>query len=164
MLVLTSGARVMESLKAFQKAEHVSSGSLTGVGVTRNTVLGFYRFNADGTPGKTHMQDTVKDPREIVALTCNFTSLVVEDGKPDTPAPPHCHIALAGTKDPVPDTGRGWPVVGGHLIEAEVAVTAELIISTYPTSIVKRPSRELGGILVDISEKQKGVPLFVEKK
>ena len=156
LVVLQPGAKLMKSLQAFQAAVKFPSGSLNGVGVTRNTTLGFYKFGEDGLPGRTHTDDTVKDPREIVSLTCNFASVIVEAGKSNILAPPHCHISLAGIENPVADQGRGWPVVGGHLIEAEVAVTAELIVTTYPSVIVKRPSPVFGGFLVDINQAQGG--------
>jgi predicted DNA-binding protein with PD1-like motif len=159
MIVLKPGAKLMATLTEFQAATHIKSGALTGVGVVRNTVLGYYHFNPDGTPdvpagtntavGSPHREDTVPGAREIASLTCNFTTRMIDDRGNDLASPPHCHIALAGNADYAP-TGQGWPVVGGHLIEAEVGVTAELIVTTFDAEIIKRPSFDLGGYLIDL--------------
>lgn len=124
LISLRPGAEMISSLITFQKIAKIRSASVTGVGVTRNNVLGFYTFNPDGTPAKTHTQSVVKEAREVVSLTCNLTTAVIQENGERVPAPPHCHISLAGSSEK-PANGQGFPVVGGHLISAEVGVIAE---------------------------------------
>ncbi len=159
LLVLNPPSKLIESLSLFQKTLQIKSASITGVGVTRNTTLGFYKFNEDGTPGGgAHTDDVVKDPREIVSLNCNLTTQYIEKDKSPITPPPHCHIALAGVAEPAIPNGNGWSVVGGHLIEAEVAVTAELIITTYQVEVTKVPSLKFGGKVIDLQND--GIPLI----
>jgi D-psicose/D-tagatose/L-ribulose 3-epimerase len=159
LLALEVGAKVMESLEAFQAKEHIKSASVTGVGVFSNTVLGFYKFNEDGTPAKTHSESRVTGAREVVSFIGNMTTMVAEAGKPSIAAPPHCHISLAGSDEhPLPTEG-GFPVVGGHLIEAEVGVIGEFIITTYPSSVTKMPSCGFGGIVLDLANDKDAFPL-----
>lgn len=158
LLNLLPGAKLMESLKAFQKNTGVLSASVTGLGVLRNVQLGQYRFlgepltnGAVATPPKfpTHDDVTIAGHREIVSLVCNLT----------TNADPHCHIALAGSDDASSNPQGGYNVVGGHLVEGEVAVIAEIFIATYPTVVNKKPGGELGGMIMNLDESQGGIAL-----
>ena len=155
LVVLQPGAKLLKSLTTFQALTGIKTAALTGIGVVKDTTLGFYKFNADGTPAKTHTDDTIAGAREVTSLICNFMTRIVTEGQADQAAPPHCHIALAGRDDQTPN-GAGWNVVGGHLIEATVGVTAELIVTTYPTEVNKRPSDAFGGFLIDATPAQGG--------
>lgn len=150
LLVLAPGASLLDSVRTFQARTGAASGTVTGVGVTRNNVLGFYQFAEDGTPGRTHAESRVAGAREIVSLTCILTTGLRQDGGGTVPASPHCHIALAGS-DARGEVPGGFPVVGGHLIAAEVAVTAELTITVHDTPVTKRPSGEFGGAVIDLA-------------
>lgn len=159
LLTLKPGSKVMEGISAFQRQERIFSGSVTGIGVFKNTSLGFYKFNEDGTPAKTHSESHVKDAREVVSFTCILTTNFLESTKPATPAPPHCHIAMAGsTEKPLPEEG-GFPVVGGHFIEGEVGVVAEFVIHVSQTEVNKIPSTEFGGKVIDLAS-DKGASLL----
>lgn len=151
LLSLDAGAKVAESLAAFQRSVGFASGSLTGVGVFKNTRLGFYKFNDDGTPARTHSESLVKDAREVVSFTCNFTTTFEAAGKAPEAAPPHCHAALAGSLEkPLPAEG-GFPVVGGHFIEGEVGVVAEFVVTVSQARVTKIPSAPFGGRVIDLA-------------
>lgn len=158
LLNLLPGAKLMESLKAFQKATGVLSASVSGLGVLQNVQLGQYRFIGEpltnggvATPPKypTHDDVLIKGHREIVSLNCNLT----------TNAAPHCHIALAGSDDASANPQGGYNVVGGHLVEGEVGVIAEIFITTYPTAVNKKDGGELGGMIINLDESQGGTAL-----
>jgi predicted DNA-binding protein with PD1-like motif len=164
ILALQPGAKLLRSLRAFQEALDFPSASLNGIGLTRNTVLGLYKFNSDGSPLRTHTEVTVPSPSEVVSLHCNFTSGIASDENKISPSSPHCHIAIAGDDANRDAKSGGWSVTGGHLIEAEVAVTMELIVTTYSKSVLKRPSAEFGGVLLDIAESEGGQTLNLPRK
>jgi predicted DNA-binding protein with PD1-like motif len=100
----------------------------------------------------------VEGHREIVSLACNLTTNLIKDGK-TSKTDPHCHLALAGSDNPAHDSWGGYPVVGGHLVEGEVAVISEIFITSYPTAINKKDGGELGGSIINLDESQGGIPL-----
>ncbi len=167
LLNLLPGAKLVESLKAFQKATGVPSASVSGLGVLKNVRLGQYRFIGEpltdgsvATPPRfpTHDDVVIKGHREIVSLVCNLTTQLVNE-KGTSKTDPHCHIALAGSDDASFNHQGGYNVVGGHLVEGEVAVIAELFIATYPTAVNKKDGGELGGTIIHLDESQGGTAL-----
>jgi predicted DNA-binding protein with PD1-like motif len=142
----------MSSLQDFQKQTGLKSGSLNGLGVFNNTSLGFYKFNKDGTPGKTHSESLVEGNREVVSFHCNFTTSIFKNATTGVEATaPHCHIALAGTAEEIPEKGTGgFPVVGGHFISGKVGVVAEFVVTSFDTQVTKVPSEAFGGRVIDL--------------
>lgn len=129
--------------------------------------LGQYRFIGeplvDGTvaaPLKypTHDDVFIKGHREVVSLVCNLTTNLVNE-KGVSKSDPHCHIALAGSDDASSNPQGGYNVVGGHLIEGEVAVIAELFVTSYPTAVNKENGGQLGGTVINLNESQGGTAL-----
>lgn len=167
LLALEPGAKLVESLRIFQRATGVKAASVTGVGVLKDAQLGQYRFIGESLAGggvaappkfPTHDDVVVRGHREIVSLTCNLTtSLVTEKGV--TKTDPHCHVALAGSDHPDKDSRNGYPVVGGHLVEGEIGVIGELFITAYPTRVNKKDGGALGGSILNLDEAEGGIPL-----
>lgn len=169
LLALKPGAKLVASLKAFQRVTGVQSASVTGLGALRNARLGQYRFAGESfSDGRIATEPTpplhedviVKGHREIVSLTCNLTTNFVGE-KEARKTDPHCHVALAGSDKPAKDSQNGYPVVGGHLVEGEIGVIGEFFITTYPTPVNKQGGAGPSANTLKLDETEGGTPLNV---
>ena len=103
---LSKGENLFAALKEIiEKHDIVSGLVISGIGMLRNVELGYYS-------GEEHEPKRFERPRELIALHGSITT----GGETVI----HLHCALSDEK---------YEVVGGHLIDAEVAVTAELVIA-----------------------------------
>ncbi|MFQ6107629.1 MAG: PPC domain-containing DNA-binding protein [Thermoplasmata archaeon] len=102
---LDKGEKLFPSLEELVQKHDIASGLvLSGIGMLRNVKLGYYS-------GEEHKPRLFEKPRELLAL---HGSITTEEGTII-----HLHCALAD---------ETFNVVGGHLIEADVAVVAELVM------------------------------------
>ncbi len=103
---LSKGENLFAALKEIiEKHDIVSGLVISGIGMLRNIELGYYS-------GEEHEPKRFKRPRELLALHGSITTgeeIVI-----------HLHCALSD---------ENYDVIGGHLIDAEVAVVAELVIA-----------------------------------
>lgn len=165
VLSLHRGAKLIESLKAFQKATGVKFASVTGVGAVQNTKVSQFRFAGEdtvaGSAAHAIGQDgvVIEGRREIVSLTCILATSNFNSWEGESQAEPHCHIALAGSNSPANDSQNGFPAVGGHLFEADVGVIVDLVITTYITALTKTFDDELNGYVLDLGPGYGGTEL-----
>ena len=104
---LDRGDEIVKSLLAVAEKEGLTLASVSGIGATDDFEVGVFdldrsdydRFRFGGN-------------HEIVSLVGNMT---VKDGAPDI----HLHITCAG---------EGGKIVGGHLFEARISLTAEIFL------------------------------------
>lgn len=103
---LSKGENLFTALKdIIAKHDIVSGLVISGIGMLKNVELGYYS-------GEEHEPKRFERPRELLALHGSITT-----GEETII---HLHCALSDEK---------YEVVGGHLIDAEVAVVAELVIA-----------------------------------
>ena len=103
---LSKGENLFVGLKEIIGKHDIVSGLvISGIGMLRNVELGYYS-------GEEHESKRFERPRELIALHGSITT-----GRETVI---HLHCALSDEK---------YEVVGGHLIDAEVAVVAELVIA-----------------------------------
>jgi uncharacterized protein len=114
LLVLTPGEKIVDSLLAFAREHDVQSAAVVGIGAVRNASLGFFHVDR-----KDYDRFDIEDQMEVLSLTGNLTWF---DGDPRA----HLHTVLGR-----PD----GTCVGGHLFEAEVDPTLELLVSTFVTRV-----------------------------
>ena len=108
---LLRGEKVIESLTRFASDHGYFAGSLVGIGALEGVELGYYEL---GT--RTYHRKVFEDDYELVNLTGNLSKL---EEKPFV----HAHVTL-GDKD--------YRAYAGHLFEATVAVTVELVFTPLP--------------------------------
>jgi predicted DNA-binding protein with PD1-like motif len=109
LLEFHTGQEVMKGLLAFAKKHKLEAGHLTGIGAVSDTVIGYF------DPEKnTYLRNHEKGQAEVLSLTGN---LALYNKEPFF----HVHVAL-GLRD---GSGRG-----GHLFEATVRPTVELVLTT----------------------------------
>jgi predicted DNA-binding protein with PD1-like motif len=123
LLVFRTGQEVMRGLWAFAHKHGLAAGHLTGIGAVRNAIIGYFDRQT-----KTYVRNSEKEQAEVLSLTGN---LALNNNEPFF----HVHIAL-GQRDGI--------ARGGHLFEAVVHPTVELVLTTYSKAIRRRVDFETG--------------------
>jgi predicted DNA-binding protein with PD1-like motif len=114
LLVFHTGQEVMKGLLAFAKKHNLVAGHLTGIGAISGAVIGYF------DPEKNvYLRHDMNDQAELLSLTGN---LALNDNAPFY----HVHVAL-GLRD---GSARG-----GHLFEATVRPTVEVVLTTSPRPV-----------------------------
>jgi len=128
LLEFHTGQEVMQGLLAFARKHKLVAGQLTGLGAISHAVIGYFDPKT-----KTYLRNPEKGQAELLSLTGN---LALYDNEPFF----HVHVAL-GLRD---GSARG-----GHLFEATVRPTVELVMTTYPKPVRRKIDPETGLPLLD---------------
>ena len=129
-VVLDTGDEVIGELGNFVREQEVEAASLTAIGAFSRAVLGYFQWE-----NKQYKKIPVDEQVEVLSL---LGDVAVGDQGPTL----HLHAVL-GKAD--------GSVVGGHLIEAHVRPTLEVILIQPPSYLRKRKDPETGLALIDIA-------------
>jgi hypothetical protein len=127
--VLDTGDEVIGELGKFVRDQEVEAASLTAIGAFSRAVIGYFEWET-----KEYKKIPVDQQVEVLSL---LGDVAVGDQGPTL----HLHTVL-GKAD--------GSVVGGHLIEAYVRPTLEVILIQPPSYLRKRKDSETGLALIDI--------------
>jgi uncharacterized protein len=127
LLVFHTGQEVTQGLLAFAR-KHGLVGHLTGIGAISDAVLGYF-----DPQKKVYLRNQEKGQAELLSLTGN---LALFDGQPFF----HIHVAL-GLRD--------GSTRGGHLFEARVHPTVEVVLTTYSKPVHRKIDLDSGLPLLD---------------
>jgi len=116
-LRLKRGEPVVESLTRFAKEQEITAAGISGIGAVTGASLGYFDLTR-----REYNRKKFDGVYELLNLAGNI-SLV--DGNPFV----HAHVIVAG-----PD----YQTLGGHLFEAEVAVTVEIILRVFPQAVSRK--------------------------
>lgn len=122
LLVFDKHDDLFDHLKSFLERHEIRASHLSGIGAFRRAVIAYYQRDK-----KDYDRIPVEEQVELTSLLGN-TSV---DGKGDMKI--HIHVNL-GRSD--------GSIIGGHLMEAEVWPTVELVVSPLDVSIVRRIDEE----------------------
>ncbi|HKI31004.1 MAG TPA: PPC domain-containing DNA-binding protein [Gemmataceae bacterium] len=128
LLEFHTGQEVMKGLLAFARKHKLVAGHLTGIGAISDAVIGYFDPQT-----KAYLRNREKGQAEVLSLTGN---LALYKDEPFF----HVHVAL-GLRD---GSARG-----GHLFEATVRPTVELVLTTYPRAVRRKIDLETGLPLLD---------------
>jgi hypothetical protein len=118
----------MKGLLAFARKYKLVAGNLTGIGAVSDAVIGYF------DPAKNaYLRNHEKGQAEVLSLTGN---LALYKDEPFF----HVHVAL-GLRD---GSARG-----GHLFEATVCPTVELVLTAYPKPVLRKVDPETNLPLLD---------------
>ncbi len=117
LLRLERGEKIIETLTDYCRRRKIAAAAFEGLGTCRRAELGFFR-----TARKRYSVRLFRGDHEIVSLLGNISLL---DGKPFV----HAHVVLSG-----PD----FLARGGHLREAEVQATCEIMLRPLPGTIGRK--------------------------
>ena len=128
LLVFHTGQEVMKGLLAFAKKYDLVAGHVTGIGALSGVVIGYF------DPEKNeYLRHEENGQAELLSLNGN---LALNHNEPFF----HIHIAL-GLRD---GSARG-----GHLFEATVRPTVELVLTTSPRPVRREIDHETGLPMLD---------------
>lgn len=120
---LDKGDELVASILAVAQKEGLTLASVSGIGATDDFEVGVFDLErAD------YRHYRFGGNHEIVALAGNITT---KDGAPYI----HLHISCAG------EDGR---IVGGHLFEANISLTAEIVLHIGTGGVDRRRDEALG--------------------
>lgn len=130
-VVLDTDDEVLREVGNFVREQEVEAASITAIGAFRRAVLGYFQWET-----KQYQQIVVEEQVEVLSL---LGDAAVGDQGPTL----HLHAVL-GKAD--------GSVVGGHLLEAQVRPTLEVILIQPPSYLRKRKDPETGLALIAIDK------------
>lgn len=128
LLEFHTGQEVMQGLLAFANKHKLVAGHLTGIGAISEAVIGYFDPQKNA-----YLRNPEKGQAEVLSLTGN---LALYDNEPFF----HVHVALGR---------RDGSARGGHLFEAKVCPTVELVLTTYSKPVRRKVDNETGLPLLD---------------
>lgn len=128
-VVLDSGDEAVAALGKFVQERNIEAASLSAIGAFERAVVGYFDWAK-----KDYKRIPVDEQVEVLSL---FGDVAVSEGKPTL----HIHAVL-GRSD--------GSVVGGHLLEAQVRPTLEVVFVEPPAHLKKRKDAESGLALISI--------------
>ncbi len=131
-LVFDTGDEFMAGLTNFAKENDLTASSLTAIGALSDATLDFFDMEK-----KEYKEIPVQEQVEVLSLVRDIAPK--EDGEPQV----HAHVVL-GTSD--------GAARGGHLLEAHVRPTLEVIVVESPEHLQHRTDEETGLPLIEIKE------------
>jgi predicted DNA-binding protein with PD1-like motif len=129
-LVFDKDDEVMAELTSFSRENGLDAASLTAIGAFSNATLGYFDMDK-----KEYEKISVEEQVEVISLVGDVA--LKEDGEPQV----HAHVVV-GLSD---GTTRG-----GHLLEAHVRPTLEVVLTESPAHLRRRTDEETGLALIDL--------------
>ena len=130
VLVFAKGDEAMAELESFAREHRLTAARFTGIGAFTDAKLGYLDRER-----KEYDEIRVSEQVEVLSL---LGDVAVEGSEPKV----HAHVVL-GRAD--------GSAVGGHLLEAHVWPTLEVVVDEAPTYLRKRSDPETGLALIDPS-------------
>lgn len=127
-VILETGEAVMESLQRFAEAERLTAAQITGIGAFSEAGLRYFDWEQ-----KEYLPIPVKEQVEVASLIGDVA--VSPEGKPAL----HVHLVLGR---------RDGTALAGHLAEARVRPTLELIVTEAPAHLRKALDPDSGLALI----------------
>lgn len=129
-VVFDKGDEVLEGLTAFARDRRLSASSFTGLGAFSDVALGFFDWRR-----KEYERIPIAEQVEVVALVGDVA--LDDNGEPKL----HAHVVVAKSDG---------TAHGGHLLEAHVRPTLEVIVSETPVHLRRRHDPETGLALIQL--------------
>ncbi|HSK40197.1 MAG TPA: PPC domain-containing DNA-binding protein [Arenibaculum sp.] len=117
-VVFATGDDPMAGLLDFARRQNLSAAHLSAIGAFERATLGFFDMERNE-----YHRIPVEEQAEVVSLTGNVTL------KPDGSANLHVHAVLGR---------RDGQAVAGHLLEARVRPTLEVMVTETPAHLQRR--------------------------
>jgi len=126
-LIFETGDEAFGCLGEFVKANKISAARLTGIGAFREVMLGYFDWES-----KKYKKNPVRRQVELLSL---IGDVALDNGVPKV----HAHVVV-GLSD--------GTTLGGHLLEAHVRPTLELILIESPAHLRKEHDPASGLALI----------------
>ncbi len=129
-LIFDTGDEVRSGLLAFARDKRLGASHFTAIGAFRDVTLGYFDWQK-----KEYQKIPITEQVEVLSLIGDVAWK--ENGEPEV----HAHVVL-GKAD-----GSAW---GGHLLEAHVRPTLEVILVETPRHLERRYDPESGLALIRV--------------
>ena len=127
VLVFQTSDEVVSTLEAFAREHEITAARFTAIGAFSEATLGYFDWER-----KEYEEIPLAEQVEVLTLAGD---VALKDGKPSV----HAHVVL-GKRDATAH--------GGHLLEARVRPTLELVLVESPAHLRKEHDPESGLALV----------------
>jgi hypothetical protein len=127
-LIFETGDEVASALLEFAQRNRLGGSHFTAIGAFSDVTLGYFDWEK-----KEYLKNPIREQVEVVSLVGD---IALQDGEPKV----HAHVVV-GKRD-----GSAW---GGHLLEAHVRPTLEVILEESPAHLRKTYDPESGLALID---------------
>ncbi|MFO1027178.1 MAG: PPC domain-containing DNA-binding protein [Acetobacteraceae bacterium] len=128
VLVLDKGDEAVTSIEGFVRDNGIAAAQITAIGAFSDATLGFFDWET-----KDYKKIPVTEQVEVVSFLGD-----VALGPDDAPAL-HPHVVISRADG---------SAMGGHLLEAHVRPTLEVIVTEAPVHLRKRKDAETGLALI----------------
>lgn len=128
VVVLGTGDEVVSSIQSFAVAQRLSASHFTAIGALSGAVVAFFEWSS-----RQYRQIRIDEQVEVLSL---IGDIALDEQKPKV----HAHIVLGK-----PDASAH----GGHLIEAFVRPTMEIVLTEAPGYLRRRFDPDSGLSLID---------------
>jgi len=118
LIRLEPGDEVIESLKCFADEYRIGFAELCAIGTFQQVTLGYF-----DTIANVYRNQAMEEQVEVLNLSGNISR--GEEGEPIV----HAHVTV-GRSD--------YHTLGGHLVEATVNPTLEIVVTTAPATVHRR--------------------------
>jgi predicted DNA-binding protein with PD1-like motif len=122
-VVFGTGEEALNGLREFAREANLTGSRFTAIGAFADVVLGFFDPEA-----KEYVKIPIREQVEVLSLLGNVAQ---HDGKPKV----HAHVVVGK---------RDGSAHGGHLLEAHVRPTLEVIVVEAPTHLERRMDEHTG--------------------
>jgi hypothetical protein len=134
-LIFESGDELLACVQDFARRERVTAAQFSAIGAFSDVVLAYFDWET-----KTYQRRTLAEQVEVASLTGDVA--LGPDGKPAL----HIHAVLGR---------RDLSALAGHLVEAHVRPTLELVVNELPAYLCKRHDPESGLALIRVPPAQR---------
>lgn len=131
VLVFDTGDEVTKELLAFAREHRIDAASFSGIGAFQQVTLGYFELEK-----RDYKRIPVNEQVEVVSLIGNIA-------RGDDGPKLHAHVVV-GRSD-----GAAF---GGHLIDARVRPTLELVLVETPAHLRRRSDAATGLALIDLKK------------
>lgn len=131
-VIMDKGDEVLSSIAAFARNERISVAQITAIGALSDVVLRYFDWET-----KRYRDIAVREQVEVASM--------IGDVALDPEGRPAIHIHLVVGK-------RDGSAMAGHLGEAHVRPTLEVIVAEQPSYLQKMSDRESGLALINARE------------
>jgi hypothetical protein len=129
-VVLDPGEEPLDCLTRLAREERLDAARFTAIGAFSDAVLGFFDLGR-----KDYERIPVREQVEVLSLVGDIA--LAPDGRPQL----HAHVVLAR---------RDGSACGGHLLEAHVQPTLEVMLVEAPARLRRRSDPATGLALLDL--------------
>ena len=134
-VIFDKGDEVVQELTQFAKQHDLTASHFTAIGALRNAVLGFFELAS-----RDYKKIPIDEQVEVLSM---IGDIALSRGEPKL----HAHAVL-GKSD--------GTTCGGHLLQAHVWPTLEVVLTESPSHLRRKLDEETGLALIDISAGETG--------